>query len=373
MAKTNFVDGDPQQGVQGTRVLAAFLNKLFGTSGHRHDGLDADGSAAIDYAADTGAANAYAIALVPALTQYVVGMPIQFMAANANTGASTLNVNGLGVKDISKNFDQPLASGDIKAGQIITVVYDGVDFQMVSAFSPDYITNGFRNLVIKNNTASQLSITADGIVLQDTAGKALKVSGVNHIADITVAGVNGLDTGAEAASTWYHIWEIAKADGTKAALLSASATTPIMPDGFIYRTYLGAIYNDSSGNFKTTVQFNNRVFLLPTENVVATSVTAPASFTSQNISLMVPITARTATVIIGTATTLYRVHAVAGDASGLGGSIVPAGQGGGGTVEGFYSAGITPDIPLSTVQTIYWKAENPITNGHRLLISGWTY
>ena len=98
MGKTNFVDGNPQQGVQGTIVNAAWLNKVFGPSGHRHDGKDADGSAAIDYAADTGAANAYVIALTPALTSHVVGMPIHFMAANANTGASTININGLGIK-----------------------------------------------------------------------------------------------------------------------------------------------------------------------------------------------------------------------------------------------------------------------------------
>ncbi|MBI5205099.1 MAG: hypothetical protein HZA11_09295 [Nitrospirae bacterium] len=161
MAKTNFVDGNPQQGVQGTIVNAAFLNKLFGSSGHRHDGADADGSAAIDYAADTGAANAYVIALVPALTEYIVGMPIHFMAANANTGASTLNVNGLGAKDISKSFDQPLAAGDIKAGQIITVVYDGVDFQMISLLGEQHIRN--------KNTL----LNGDGIITERALGAAV--------------------------------------------------------------------------------------------------------------------------------------------------------------------------------------------------------
>lgn len=42
MAKTTFVDGDPGLGILGTIVNAAFLNKIFT---HRHDGVDADGSA----------------------------------------------------------------------------------------------------------------------------------------------------------------------------------------------------------------------------------------------------------------------------------------------------------------------------------------
>lgn len=46
MAKTNFTDGDPSQGILGTIVLAAFLNAMFNTNGgHKHDAVDADGHA----------------------------------------------------------------------------------------------------------------------------------------------------------------------------------------------------------------------------------------------------------------------------------------------------------------------------------------
>lgn len=48
MAKTNFVDKNPAIGQAGTTLLAAFLNKIFNTSGgHKHDGADDDGSAAV--------------------------------------------------------------------------------------------------------------------------------------------------------------------------------------------------------------------------------------------------------------------------------------------------------------------------------------
>lgn len=129
MSKTTFVDGNPSQGIQGTVVTAAFLNAV---NNHRHKGQAVDGDGALDYAADTGAANAYVVALSPALDAYITGMPVHFKAANANTGASTININGLGVKTIKKNGSADLIPGDIAAGQIVVVVYDGINFQLVS-------------------------------------------------------------------------------------------------------------------------------------------------------------------------------------------------------------------------------------------------
>lgn len=53
-----------------------------------------------NYAADTGSANAYAVAPVPALSAYAAGQVVILKPANAVTGASTINVNALGAKAI---------------------------------------------------------------------------------------------------------------------------------------------------------------------------------------------------------------------------------------------------------------------------------
>ena len=84
------------------------------------------------YAADAGSTDAYAITLSPALTAYVIGLMVNFKANTVNTDACTLNINGLGAKTIKKLHDQDLATNDIEAGQIATVVYDGTYFQMQS-------------------------------------------------------------------------------------------------------------------------------------------------------------------------------------------------------------------------------------------------
>ena len=84
-------------------------------------------------ATETGGANAYAVALTPAATAYAAGMEVNFKAGNANTGASTINVNGLGVKTIKNRAGADLAANDILAGQIVHLTYDGTYFQTGSA------------------------------------------------------------------------------------------------------------------------------------------------------------------------------------------------------------------------------------------------
>ncbi len=128
MAKTTFVDGNKALNIRGTMVDAAFLNAV---NNHRHDGADVDGAGAIDYAPDTGAADAYAIALIPALTDHVTGLPISFKALHTNTGPATIAVNGLTPVALRKYGNAALEAGDIVAGQMNVIVFDGTYYQLL--------------------------------------------------------------------------------------------------------------------------------------------------------------------------------------------------------------------------------------------------
>ncbi len=83
---------------------------------------------------DTGSANAYAVALSPAITAYVDGQIIIFRAAHGNTAASTVAVNGLAAKTIKKNGSVDVAANDIITGALVVLVYDSTNgyFQMAS-------------------------------------------------------------------------------------------------------------------------------------------------------------------------------------------------------------------------------------------------
>lgn len=98
-----------------------------------------------EYAADTGAANVYAAALTPAPTQLYVGMRVAVKIANANSGPSTLNINGLGAHAVKRATGADVNSGDLKAGQVAAFVFDGSFWQMVNflGFTSDTTVNNF--------------------------------------------------------------------------------------------------------------------------------------------------------------------------------------------------------------------------------------
>ena len=113
-------------------------------------------------ATDTGTANAYVIALSPAITAYAAGQAFTFKAGAASTTASTLNVNGLGTKAIKKLHDQDIASGDIESGSIVTVVYDGTNFQATSQLASSAATSpGGSNTQVQYNNSGAFGGDAD--------------------------------------------------------------------------------------------------------------------------------------------------------------------------------------------------------------------
>jgi hypothetical protein len=77
----------------------------------------------LSYAVDSGVANAYVVTLDPAPTQLFDGMPVCFRASNPNNGASTVNVNGLGVKSLLSQAQDALGGGEIVANGLVVTRY----------------------------------------------------------------------------------------------------------------------------------------------------------------------------------------------------------------------------------------------------------
>jgi Chaperone of endosialidase len=132
-----------------------------------------------NYAIDTGAANAYAVAFAsPATVTYAAGLTVTFKAVNANTTASTLNVNSLGTKSIVNGDGSALASGQITAGSIVVVTYDGTNFQLVNDPSGE---GNVGNLTVTGNLTLSGG-TANGVLYLNgskvaTSGSALSYNG----------------------------------------------------------------------------------------------------------------------------------------------------------------------------------------------------
>lgn len=86
----------------------------------------------LTYAAAGGSSSAYTVSTSPSFVNVATGTVVHFMANHAATGATTLDLNGTGAAPIKKNFDQDLVADDIKNGQIVTVMFDGTNWQMLS-------------------------------------------------------------------------------------------------------------------------------------------------------------------------------------------------------------------------------------------------
>lgn|GEM_PF-6182448 len=82
----------------------------------------------IPYAATAGAANAYTVTLDPVPTVYNEGMAVAVKINIDNTGASTIDVNGLGAKAIKKPNGNDVSAGNLKADSVYTLRYNGVNF-----------------------------------------------------------------------------------------------------------------------------------------------------------------------------------------------------------------------------------------------------
>lgn len=83
----------------------------------------------------TGAANAFVATYTPAVTAYALGLTLQFVANSAVTGASTINVNGLGAKALKINGVDTV-TGDIPVNSYVKIIYNGTDFSVVDPKKP---------------------------------------------------------------------------------------------------------------------------------------------------------------------------------------------------------------------------------------------
>jgi hypothetical protein len=79
------------------------------------------------YGTATGT-NAKTITLEPAPTSYYDGLCFAFKNATQNTGAVTINVNGLGARPIKKPNGNDITAGNLKANSVYTVRYNGTNF-----------------------------------------------------------------------------------------------------------------------------------------------------------------------------------------------------------------------------------------------------
>jgi hypothetical protein len=149
------------------------------------------------------------------------------------------------------------------------------------------VLGNFQNLKVVRTSATQVTVTADELVLEDSSNNKAHIRTVSQVAAITTSGAGGLDTGSEASATWYFVWIIRKSsDGTTSSLLSTSSSSPTMPSGYDQKALVSAVRNDGSSNFVDFTQEGNQYCYTATQSVY--SGAGGAAWQVIDVSAVVP-------------------------------------------------------------------------------------
>lgn len=104
-----------------------------------------------------GTADAITLTVTPGPSSLVEGLRVLFKAASTNTGAVTIDLNGLGARNV-KAVGATLNASDIRAGTYYEVMYDGTDWQISALNAP--LKNQFVEVETTNLAAWALSSMA---------------------------------------------------------------------------------------------------------------------------------------------------------------------------------------------------------------------
>lgn len=111
-------------------TTAATERAMWPTAGQVQDG-------AFMYGGSVAGTNTVTMSLTPTPTAYATGMRIVWKVAVTNTGATTVNVNSIGAKNVFRKVSSgvvALAGGELVANHIVTMVYDGTQFVLESGY-----------------------------------------------------------------------------------------------------------------------------------------------------------------------------------------------------------------------------------------------
>lgn len=257
----------------GVRALAAQVNNIANEISTGLDKLPTEVQlkrGTTRFAVDAGSANTYVVTMAYTPT-LIDGLEIAFRAANTNTGASTLNANGLGAKSIVYFDKSTLTANAILVDAIVTVRYSStLDAFVMQSQSGKVVTIGDADTLdgidstgfVRNGAATPTSsvTTASAVTLTEnlaTSGGALEVN-----------------VGQAAGFTGYGLLVLNPTGGD-----SGSRLVDIQPSG----AAIGLSISGGSSGFSARLSNSNNGRALQVVSSATTGNAAMSHFTANNL------------------------------------------------------------------------------------------
>jgi len=219
----------------------------------------AGSSGGLKYGTASGT-NTYAVT-ISGVTGYTDGDTYVVKFTNGNDDDSTININGLGVKTLVKEFNVQLTGGDIVSGQELIIIYDGTNFQTLGV-APNqlfaYVTNADSVTITKGqpvyafgSAGNRMSVKLAYNTLDATSAQTVGVVFSTSIAAgqkgfiITQGVISGVNTGAYSVGNQLYL-------GATAGTLTA--TKPYAPNHLVY---IGIVERANAGNGQIYIKPQN--------------------------------------------------------------------------------------------------------------------
>jgi len=220
--------------------------------------------------------------------------------------------------------------------------------------------------------STHLTISALELVLKDAGGKGILIPAMTAAIDITAQGPGGIDyTPPFLTITWHYVWLVSRGD-SHSAILSQSASAPTLPDGYIYRALVGALY--ISLGVPKFLQIGKEVWIAK-QSVFAGTASADDTWQTLVLNTSVPPNAVAVSGTVGVTTgNDIRIRMSADNPGtftdpGIGEIVRIANDTG--TANYNFRASEQWRLPIITAQTVYW-AVSVHTAGYRIEVCSYT-
>lgn len=194
--------------------------------------------------------NTITAALDPALTAYTSGQRFTLIPAATNTGATTLNINGLGAKNVYRN-GVACVGGELWIGVPIDVFYDGTQFNVLPV-SPTLraiqaTTSGTSiDFTSIPNWVRKVTVLLNGVSTNGTANLLIQIGS----GSVATSGYASVATSSSADTQFSAGFGIASSDASNTCF---SVMTIVLEDSANYvwlmcgTAYLGTVGEFMSG------------------------------------------------------------------------------------------------------------------------------